>query len=169
MATVTLRGNTSNTMGNLPRTGTAAPDFKLTRPDLTTVSLADYEGNQLVLNIFPSIDTGTCARSVRQFNETVASLGNNTRILCISKDLPFAQSRFCAAEGIEQVDMLSDYRDGNFGRSYGVELTDGAFVTLLSRAVVVIDPDGKVTYTELVPNISHEPNYQAAIESLRND
>lgn len=169
MATVILRGNTTHTLGSLTAKGTAAPDFTLTRADLTTVSLADYKGHKLVLNIFPSVDTGTCARSVRQFNKAAASMDANTRILCISRDLPFAQSRFCGAEGIDQVDMLSDYRDGNFGRSYGVEFTDGAFVALLSRAVVVIDANGKISHTEQVLNTSAEPNYTEALQSLQND
>jgi thiol peroxidase len=122
----------------------------------------------LILSIFPSIDTGTCARSVRKFNKTAAAL-KNTRILCISKDLPFAQSRFCGAEGIENVQMLSDYRDGNFGKSYGVEFTDGDFITLLSRAIVVIDTHGIIRYTEQVPNTSDEPDYGAVLQTLMDD
>ncbi len=165
MATVTLKGNQINTLGNLPNIGTQAPDFVLTTNDLSSVSLADYQGHKLVLNVFPSVDTGTCAQSVRQFNEEAAEL-NNTIVLCISKDLPFAQARFCGAEGIENVEMLSDFRDGNFGKNYQVAFTDGPLKTLLSRSVVVLDENGKVLYTEQVNETVDEPNYKAALEAL---
>ncbi|MBC29468.1 MAG: lipid hydroperoxide peroxidase [Muricauda sp.] len=165
MATVTLKGNEIHTLGNLPEKGSQAPDFTLVTNDLSTVSLADYKGHKLVLNIFPSIDTGTCAQSVRQFNEEAAEL-ENTIVLCISKDLPFAQARFCGAEGIENVETLSDYRDGNFGKSYKVEFTDGPLKGLLSRSVVVIDEQGTVLYTEQVSETVDEPNYKAALEAL---
>ncbi|EAR00245.1 thiol peroxidase [Maribacter sp. HTCC2170] len=165
MATVTLKGNEIHTIGNLPSVGSSAPAFDLTMTDLSSRSLSDYEGRKLVLNIFPSIDTGTCAASVRQFNEEAAEL-ENTIVLCISKDLPFAQTRFCGAEGIENVVMLSDYKDGNFGKSYQVELTDGPLQGLLSRSVVVVNENGNVVYTEQVTETVEEPNYKAALEAL---
>ncbi|WP_273274037.1 thiol peroxidase [Maribacter polysiphoniae] len=165
MATVTLKGNEIHTVGNLPANGSAAPEFKLTLTDLSTRSLSEYEGRKLVLNIFPSIDTGTCAASVRQFNKEAAEL-ENTIVLCISKDLPFAQTRFCGAEGIENVVMLSDYKDGNFGKAYQVEFTDGPLQGLLSRSVVVINEKGNVVYSEQVAETVEEPNYKAALEAL---
>lgn len=165
MATVTLKGNAINTLGSLPAVGSMAPEFTLTKGDLSDARLSDYKGNKVVLNIFPSIDTGTCAQSVRQFNQEAAEL-SNTKVLCISKDLPFAQARFCGAEGIDNVEMLSDFRDGNFGKAYSLEFTDGPLLPLLSRAVVVLDTDGKVVYTEQVPEIVDEPNYKAALEAL---
>ncbi len=165
MATVTLKGNEIHTVGSLPEIGSQAPDFNLTRNDLSSASLADFQTGKVVLNIFPSIDTGTCAQSVRQFNQEAAEL-ENTTVLCISKDLPFAQARFCGAEGIDKVVMLSDFRDGNFGKSYGVEFIDGPLQSLLSRSVVVIGSDGKVTYTEQVSETVDEPNYKAALEAL---
>ncbi len=167
MATVTLKGSEIHTIGTLPEKGSTAPDFNLTRGDLTQARLNDYKGKKLVLNIFPSVDTGTCAQSVREFNKKAAGL-ENTRVLCISKDLPFAQSRFCGAEGIENVEMLSDFRDGNFGKAYGLTFTDGPLAPLLSRAVVVLDTNGKVCYTEQVPEIVDEPDYSAALEALGN-
>ncbi|MDC6405854.1 MULTISPECIES: thiol peroxidase [Maribacter] len=165
MATVTLKGGEIHTLGTLPSTGSKAPDFQLTKNDLSSVKLSDYQGSKLVLNIFPSVDTGTCAQSVRQFNEEAAEL-DNTIVLCISKDLPFAQARFCGAEGIENVEMLSDFRDGNFGKAYNLEFTDGPLASLHSRAVVVLDENGTVLYTEQVPEIVDEPNYKAALEAL---
>lgn len=167
MATVTLKGSKIHTVGTLPESGTPAPDFSLTRTDLSSASLNDFRGKKLVLNVFPSIDTGTCAQSVRSFNEKAAGL-ENTRVLCISKDLPFAQSRFCGAEGIENVEMLSDFRDGNFGAAYGLSFSDGPLAPLHSRAVVVIDSQGKVCYSEQVPEIVDEPNYTAALEAVQN-
>ncbi|MBT8239270.1 MAG: thiol peroxidase [Croceitalea sp.] len=165
MATVTLKGNPINTLGNLPSPGSKAPSFRLVKNDLSTVTLADFKGHKVVLNIFPSIDTGTCAQSVRQFNEEASEL-DNTIILCISKDLPFAQARFCGAEGIDKVETLSDYRDGNFGKAYKVEFTDGPLQGLHSRAVVVANEQGEVIYAEQVPEIVDEPNYKAALEAL---
>jgi thiol peroxidase len=167
MASVTLKGNTINTLGTLPLTGSKAPEFQLTKNDLSTVKLSDYQGSRVVLNIFPSVDTGTCAQSVRQFNQEAAEL-DNTIVLCVSKDLPFAQARFCGAEGIDNVEMLSDFRDGNFGKAYNLEFTDGPLAPLHSRAVVVIDENGKVIHTEQVPEIVDEPNYKAALEALMN-
>lgn len=165
MATVTLKGNEIHTLGNLPENGSQAPDFKLVKNDLSTVSLSDYKGQKVVLNIFPSVDTGTCAQSVRQFNQEAAEL-DNTKILCISKDLPFAQARFCGAEGIDKVETLSDFRDGNFGTSYNVTFVDGPLQGLLSRSVVVLDENGKVIYSEQVSETVDEPNYKAALEAL---
>ena len=133
--------------------------------DLSSSSLSEYKGRRLVLNIFPSIDTGTCAASVRQFNKEAAEL-ENTIVLCISKDLPFAQTRFCGAEGIENVVMLSDYKDGGFGKAYQVEFTDGPLQGLLSRSVVVVNENGNVVYTEQVAETVEEPNYKAALEAL---
>ena len=165
MATVTLKGNEIHTLGDLPENGSQAPDFKLVKNDLSTVSLSDYKGQKLVLNIFPSVDTGTCAQSVRQFNQEAAEL-DNTKILCISKDLPFAQARFCGAEGIDKVETLSDFRDGNFGTSYNVTFVDGPLQGLLSRSVVVLDENGKVIHSEQVSETVDEPNYKAALEAL---
>lgn len=165
MATVTLKGNQIHTLGDLPENGSQAPDFKLVKNDLSTVSLSDYKGQKVVLNIFPSVDTGTCAQSVRQFNQEAAEL-DNTKILCISKDLPFAQARFCGAEGIDKVETLSDFRDGNFGTSYNVTFVDGPLQGLLSRSVVVLDENGKVIHSEQVSETVDEPNYKAALEAL---
>ncbi len=165
MATVTLKGNTIHTVGDLPATESTAPGFTLTKTDLSSASLSDYQGKKVVLNIFPSIDTGTCAQSVRQFNEEAAEL-DNTVVLCISKDLPFAQARFCGAEGITNVEMLSDFKDGSFGKSYQVEFADGPLQPLLSRSVVVLNENGNVVYSEQVPETVDEPNYKAALEAL---
>ncbi len=165
MATVTLKGNPINTIGTLPAIGSDAPNFTMTKEDLSSGSLSDYKGKKVVLNIFPSIDTGTCAQSVRQFNQEAAEL-DNTAVVCISKDLPFAQGRFCGAEGINNVEMMSDFKNGNFGKAYGVEFADGPLETLLSRSVVVVDEKGKVLYTEQVSETVEEPNYKAALEAL---
>ncbi len=165
MSIVTLKGNKLNTIGNLPKTGASAPDFTLTKSDLSTASLSNYKGKKVVLNIFPSIDTGTCAQSVRQFNQEAAEL-DNTIVLCVSKDLPFAQARFCGAEGIKNVEMLSDFKDGNFGNSYGLAFADGPLAPLHSRSVVVLNEEGKVIYTEQVSETVDEPNYKAALEAL---
>ena len=165
MASVLLSGNPVNTNGELPIVGTKATDFKLTTSHLSTVSLNDYTGTKLILNVFPSIDTPTCATSVRKFNATASNLPN-TKVLCISRDLPFAQKRFCGAEGLENVINLSDFNTGNFGKDYGLEFINGAFVGLHSRAVIVIDENGFVKYTEQVHNTSDEPNYNAALAAL---
>ncbi len=167
MAKVTLKGNEIHTIGSLPKTGSKAPDFQLTKTDLSSASLSDYSGKKTVLNIFPSIDTGTCAQSVRQFNKEAAKL-ENTQVLCISKDLPFAQARFCGAEGIENVEMLSDFRDGNFGKAYNLEFSDGPLQSLLSRVVVVLNENQEIVYTEQVPEIVDEPDYKAALEAIKN-
>lgn len=165
MATITFKGNEVHTAGQLPAVGSKAPDFKLTAGDLSEKSLADYQGKRVVLNIFPSIDTGTCAASVRAFNEAAAGL-ENTAVLCISRDLPFAQGRFCAAEGISNVETLSEYKDSNFSDAYQLKVTDGPLAGLLSRAVVVVDEDGTVAYTEQVSEITNEPDYDKALAAL---
>ncbi|MCB0444558.1 MAG: thiol peroxidase [Gelidibacter sp.] len=165
MATVTLKGNSIHTSGDLPKKGSKAPDFKLTATDLSTKTLADFAGHNVVLNIFPSIDTGTCAQSVRQFNKEASQL-KDTKVLCISHDLPFAQARFCGAEGLENVVNLSDYKDGSFGKTYGLNFTDGPLEALHSRCVVVINKEGIITHTEQVPEIVDEPNYKAALNAL---
>lgn len=164
MTTIKLKGNEIHTSGKLPEVGSQAKDFTLTTVDLTEQSLSEFKGKRVILNIFPSINTGVCAASVRQFNKDAAGL-DNTVVLCISKDLPFAQKQFCGAEGINNVVMLSDFRS-DFGHEYGVQMADGPMRGLLSRAVIVLDADGKVVYTEQVPEIAQEPNYQAALASL---
>lgn len=166
MATITLKGNAISTIGNLPENGTKAPDFQLTATDLSKKTLADFNGSKLILNIFPSVDTGTCATSVRTFNKTAASL-ENTKVVCISRDLPFAQGRFCGAEGIENLVMLSDFSDGNFGKNYGLEIENGPLANLHSRAIVVIDETGNVVYSEQVTEIVDEPNYEDALAALK--
>ena len=165
MATISSRGEMVETSGELPAVGSTAPGFGLRRADLSPVSLADYAGARLVLNIFPSIDTPTCAKSVRQFNERVAALAN-THVLCVSADLPFALSRFCGAEGIENVETASVYRAPEFGLDYGVYMAEGRLGGLLARAVVVVDETGKVIHTELVPEIAQEPDYEAVAAVL---
>ena len=165
MAQTKLGENTVNTSGNLPSVGSSAPDFSLATTDLKDVSLKEYSGKNIVLNIFPSIDTRVCAMSVREFNKRATDVAN-TVVLSVSKDLPFAHKRFCGAEGINNVVMLSDFRDKGFSKNYGVEMVDGGMAGLHARAIVVIDPSGKVKYTELVPTIGQEPNYDAALKSL---
>lgn len=165
MAKITLKGNAVNTIGNLPEIGTMAPEFTLVKNDLSEGKLSDYKGQKVILNIFPSLDTGTCAASVRRFNQEASNL-DNTKVLCISKDLPFAQARFCGAEGLENVHNMSDFRTGKFGRDYGVEIIDGPLAGLESRAVVVVDEEGKVVYTQQVSEIVDEPDYDKALAAL---
>ena len=165
MAQTKLGENTVNTSGNLPMVGSTAPDFTLTGNDLKDISSKNFSGKNVVLNIFPSVDTGVCAASVREFNQRATSL-NNTVMLCISKDLPFAMKRFCGAEGIDKVVTPSDFRNKGFSKSYGVEMMDGGMAGFFARSVVVIGSDGKVKYTELVPSIGQEPNYAAALKAL---
>jgi thiol peroxidase len=155
----------ANTLGDLPAVGSSAVDFTLTASNMKDVQLKDFAGKNVVLNIFPSVDTSTCATSVREFNKRVAAK-DNTVVLCISKDLPFAQKRFCGAEGIDKAITLSDFRNRGFGKAYGVELTSSSFAGLFARAVVVIDTTGKVKYTELVPQIGEEPNYENALKVI---
>ncbi|GAA0342262.1 thiol peroxidase [Bowmanella denitrificans] len=164
MATITLKGNPVETVGDLPALASQAADFSLVKTDLSEVHLADYAGSRLVLNIFPSVDTPTCAMSVRQFNQQAAAL-DNTQVLCVSADLPFALARFCGAEGIDKVVGVSCFRS-DFGQAYGVTIKTGPLAGLLSRAVVVIDEKGKVVYTQQVAEIADEPDYQSALAAL---
>ncbi len=165
MAKITLKGNEIHTVGELPASGNSVKDFSLVNQDLEEKTLSNYKGKKKVFNIFPSVDTGVCAASAREFNKRATAL-DNTVVINVSKDLPFALGRFCAAEGLKNVETLSDYRS-DFGKEYGVEISDGPMRGLLSRAVVVTDENGKVLYTEQVPEITTEPNYDAAIEALK--
>ncbi len=165
MATIKQGGNNVETIGTLPKKGDNAPNFNLTAQDLGTKKLSDYKGSRVVMNIFPSIDTNVCATSVRKFNEKATGL-KNTKVLCISKDLPFAQKRFVDDEEISNVTNLSDFRDGSFGKDYGVEITSGDLRGLLSRAVLVLDENGKVIHSEQVTDIGNEPDYLAALKPL---
>lgn len=166
MAHFIHRGHSAETQGNLPAAGSMAPSFRLTGQDLNDLTLEDFKGQRLILNIFPSIDTGTCATSVRRFNQLASAL-QNTRVLCISNDLPFAQRRFCGAEGIENVLTLSEYKDSSFSDNYGVKIISGSsLIGLMARAIVVIDEHGKVLHSELVSDIGREPDYEAAIHPL---
>lgn len=165
MATITLAGNTIHTNGELPKVGSQLHDFQLVKTDLAIASLNDFKGKKLVLNIFPSVDTGTCATSVRQFNQKASTL-ENTVVLCISRDLPFAQKRFCGAEGLDNVVTLSDFNTGAFGKANGLEIVDGPLAGLHSRVVIVTDENGVVQYTEQVADVVNEPNYEAALSAL---
>lgn len=165
MNTVTLGGNKINLKGNFPKAGDAAKDFTMVKTDLGELSLGSLKGKKIVLNIFPSLDTAVCAASVRKFN-TLAAKMDNTEVLAISKDLPFAHGRFCTTEGIENVTPLSAFRNCSFGEDYGVEMTDGPLAGLFARSVIVIDENGKIVYTQLVPEITTEPDYEAALKSL---
>lgn len=165
--TTTFKGTPIRLEGHFPQAGETAPDFFLTKNDLSDFSLKDGEGEYLILNIFPSLDTGVCATTVRRFNQMAASLPG-TMVLCISKDLPFAQNRFCAAEGIDHTILLSDFRyTSRFGKDYGVLITSGPMRGLLARAVVIIDPKGKIIYSELVSEVTREPNYEAALRAVK--
>jgi thiol peroxidase len=166
MAQITLGGNPINTLGDLPEQSEQAPEFTLVKDDMSRVTLEDFIGSRLILNVFPSVDTSVCAESVRKFNEKAGEL-DNTKVLCISRDLPFAQKRFCAAEGLEHVVMLSDYEDGNFGKRYRLEMTDGPFAHLHSRVVIVLNEEGKVIHKEQVGEIGEEPDYETALASLK--
>ena len=163
--TITLGGSATHTVGKLPAVGTTVKDFTLTGVDLKDKSLGDFKGKYIIMNIFPSVNTGVCSKSVRKFNVEAAGLSNST-VLCISKDLPFAQKQFCGAEGIDHVVMLSDFRN-NFGSIYGVQIADGPMKGLLSRAVIVVNPDGKIIYQQQVPEIGQEPDYAAAIAAVK--
>jgi thiol peroxidase len=164
MAETALGGNPVHTVGDLPTVGAPSPSFTLTKGDLSEVGAADYAGQRVILNIFPSVDTPTCATSVRKFNEYASGL-DNTVVLCVSADLPFAQGRFCGAEGLSNVVTASSFRS-DFGDAYGVELADGKLAGLLARAVVVLDESGTVVHSQLVPEIAQEPDYDAALASL---
>lgn len=166
MASTKFNGMTISLAGDFVEKGNKAPDFHLTKSDLGGFYLSDAKGKNVVLNIFPSLDTSVCAASVRKFNKMATELPN-TMVLCISKDLPFAHQRFCAAEGIQNVLTLSDFRYPDFGENYGVLMADGPLYGLLARAVVVVDPEGKIIYTELVPEIGMEPNYEAVLKALK--
>ena len=166
MATVTLGGTPFPISGEVPAAGVAAPNFTLTGGDLGDVSLGDFAGKRLILNVFPSVDTPVCAASVRRFNEEAAAL-EGVSVLCVSRDLPFAHGRFCAAENIDAVKCASEMRDGSFGDAYGLRITEGPLAGLLARAVVVVDGDGKVQHSELVPEIKQEPDYNAALAACR--
>lgn len=165
MASITLGGNPIHTSGELPKVGSQLADFKLVQNDLSIASLNTFAGKKLVLNIFPSVDTGTCATSVRKFNESASTL-ENTTVLCISRDLPFAQKRFCGAEGLENVVNLSDFQEGSFGKTNGLEIVDGPLAGLHSRVIIVVDGAGKILHTEQVAEIANEPNYEAALAVL---
>jgi thiol peroxidase len=165
MASITLGGNPIHTSGELPKVGSKLADFKLVQNDLSVADLSTFAGKKLVLNIFPSIDTGTCATSVRKFNESASNLANTT-VLCISRDLPFAQKRFCGAEGLENVVNLSDFQEGAFGKNNGLDIVDGPLAGLHSRVIIVVDENGMVTHTEQVAEIANEPNYEAALAAL---
>ena len=165
MATITLKGTTIHTLGELPVVGDSAPDVELVKNDLSRVKVSDFLGSKVVLNIFPSIDTGTCAMSVRTFNKRVTDF-KNTKVLCISRDLPFAQARFCGAEGINNAITLSDFGTHDFGKKYKLEIIDGPMTGLLSRVVIVLNEKGKVVYKEQVSEIVNEPDYQSALNAL---
>jgi thiol peroxidase len=166
MATITHKGNPVHTVGDLPKVGSKAPDFRLTRGDLSDASLADFAGKVRILNIVPSLDTSTCALSAKKFNEEIKKLSGAV-VLNISRDLPFAQARFCKAEGVDAVVPLSELRDRAFGAAYGVELKDGLLAGLLSRAVVVVDKSGTVVYAQQVPEIATEPDYASAVAAAK--
>ena len=165
MAKVTLKDNIVNTSGDLPVPGSVAPDFLLTKIDLSDVTLNDFKGKKILMNIFPSVDTSTCAMSVRTFNSKASDM-ENTVVLCVSHDLPFAHARFCGAEGIKNVVSVSVMRNHEFGNKYGVKMVDGPLKGLLARSVVSVDENGKIAYTQLVPEISKEPDYEDVFKNF---
>ncbi|TNJ44931.1 thiol peroxidase [Tamlana fucoidanivorans] len=165
MAHITLGGNPVTTSGDLPSIGSQIKDFELVATDLSSKTLSDFKNYKLILNIFPSVNTGVCSASVRAFNKAASEL-ENTKVLCISRDLPFSQEQFCAAEGLENVVMLSDYKTGQFGKDYGLIMQNGIFDALLSRCIIITNENNKVIYTEQVPEIGQEPNYEAALNAL---
>ena len=166
MAQVTLKGNAVEVGGTFPQAGAQAADFQLVNGSLQSQSLADFAGKRKILNIFPSVDTGVCAQSVRHFNQDAAGL-DNAVVLCVSADLPFAQARFCGAEGLDNVVMLSAFRSPAFKQAYGVDMVSGPLQGLCARAVVVLDADNQVIYSQLVPEITEEPDYAAALAALK--
>jgi thiol peroxidase len=166
MVQIAFKGNAIHTASSLPKVGSQAPDFNLVRANLSAVTLSEFKGKKVVLNIFPSLDTAVCAASVRRFNAEANNL-ENTVVLCISRDLPFAQSRFCAAEGLKNVITASEYRDSKFSDAYGVKMKDGPLEGLFSRAIVIVDPQSKVIYVEQVPEIVQEPDYEKALAALK--
>ncbi len=165
MAKITFKGGAVNTVGDLPKVGSKANDFVLVKGDLSDLKLSDYKGKNVILNIFPSIDTGVCATSVRKFNKEAANL-KNTVVLAVSADLPFASGRFCTTEGIENVIPASVFRNADFAKEYGLLMVDGPLKGLLARCVIIVNPEGNISYTELVPEIGQEPDYQTAINSI---
>jgi thioredoxin-dependent peroxiredoxin len=165
MAKITLKGDPINTSGNLPEAGSKAPDFTLVKTDLGELSLSDLKGKKILLSVSPSLDTGICATSVRKFNKSAAGK-DNTVVLAITKDLPFANGRFCSTEGIENVTALSGFRNTSFGKDYGLEIVDGSFNGLYSRCLIVIDENGIIKYTQQVPEIAQEPDYEQALAAL---
>ncbi len=165
MASITLQGKPFHTVGDLPKVGSQAPDFTLTKMDLADINLKSFQGKKIILSIFPSVDTGTCANAERHFNERANQL-HNTVALCVSADLPFAQKRFCAAEGLENIIPASTFRHPEFGKLYGVAFADGPLLGLLSRSVVVIDEKGKIIYTQQVPETTNEPDFDAVFAAL---
>ncbi len=165
MATITLKGEAFKTVGELPKEGEQAPIFQLLNQKLETVQLSDYQGKRVILNIFPSVDTNVCATSVRNFNKRAKDL-DNTEVLCISRDLPFAQKRFVEAEELKEVIMLSDFQTQKFGKDYGLEIENGPFKNLLSRVVIVVDENGKVVHSQQVTEIADEPDYLSALKTL---
>jgi thiol peroxidase len=165
MANITLGGNPIETIGELPKVGEQAKDFKLIKADMSPLTLEDLKGKRVILNIFPSVDTGTCATSTRKFNAEASKL-QNTQVVCVSRDLPFAFKRFCGAEGIDDLITASDFVSGQFGKDYSLEMKSGPLTNLHSRAVIVLDEAGKIIYTEQVPEIVDEPNYEAALAVL---
>jgi len=165
MSQITLKDKKINTYGSLPETGEKAPHFELVRTDLSSATLNDFKGKRIIMNIFPSVDNKVCATSVRNFNEKVSKLGNTT-VLCISRDLPYTQKRFVSDEGLDNITNLSDFRQGDFGKDYGVEMIDGIMSGFLSRVVIVLDEEGKVLHSQQVPDISQEPDYLAALKVL---
>lgn len=166
MAKITLKGNPINTIGDLPKTGSSVDNFTLVKSDLSEVSLQDYKGKKVILNIFPSVDTSTCATSVREFNKKATSTAN-TVVLGVSQDLPFAHQRFCAAEGIDNVEALSAFRNPEFSEKLGVKIVDGPLAGLTARSIIVLDEQGKVIYTELVPETVDEPDYDSALNAVK--
>ena len=166
MANITLEGNPIETIGTLPENKSSAKNFELVKSDLSNISLREFKGKNVILNIFPSLDTGTCAASVRRFNKEASTL-DDTVVICVSADLPFAAGRFCTTEGIENVHTASVFRDDNFGKDYGVRITTGPLTGLLSRALVVVDKTGKVIYTQQVPEIVDEPDYEPALKAIK--
>ncbi len=165
MAQITLGGTPTQTSGDLPAVGTTLSNYQFTKHDMTPLSLDDLKGRRVVLNVFPSVDTSVCATSVRTFNQRASSL-DNTTVVCVSKDLPFALARFCGAEGIDNVEVTTDFRVPEFAQNNGLLISDGAFAGLDARAIIVLNEEGKVSYTELVPEVGQEPNYDAAIAAL---
>ncbi len=168
METVYFKGTPCHTYGTIPTAGEKAPEFTLADPDLNKITLADYKGKRVVLNVFPSLDTPVCAASVRRFNQLAAGL-DNTVVLCISMDLPFAAKRFCTLEGIDGVTAASAFRSPLFGEEYGLQLVDGPLAGLLTRAVIIVDEDGKIIYSQPVEEITEEPDYDAAVSVLKGD